>query len=151
LDGISLVPLLGGAMRARPAPMGFWQFPGVGRRVPSAQWMGELLEAQRSGKDLGIAERLCMDAGVIAKQYPENEFPGHAAWLDWPWKLHRIQNESQSVGFELYDLAHDPNETTNVAADHPDQVARMKAGLASWLSSVVQSLNGRDSAGEGRS
>jgi arylsulfatase A-like enzyme len=29
--------------------------------------------------------------------------------------------------FQLYDLAKDPGETTNLVTDHPDRVAKMKA------------------------
>ncbi|NIP69547.1 MAG: sulfatase-like hydrolase/transferase, partial [Planctomycetales bacterium] len=38
LDGISLVPLIAGEMRARPRPMGFWDYPAGGISTPSAEW-----------------------------------------------------------------------------------------------------------------
>jgi arylsulfatase A-like enzyme len=34
---------------------------------------------------------------------------------------------------ELYDIVHDPLETTNVAARRPDEAARLKAMLQAWL------------------
>jgi hypothetical protein len=77
--------------------------------------------------------RLFLDAGEIKEQYPEDSFPGHSAWLDWPWKLHRIEKKGEAR-LELY----------NLAARSPEQVKSMKARLEAWLQSVVQSLNGKD-------
>ena len=34
--------------------------------------------------------------------YPMDRLPGHAAWLDWPWKLDHIQDKTGSVVWELY-------------------------------------------------
>jgi arylsulfatase len=144
LDGISLVPLFDGQMKARPKPMGFWDYPVGGISTPSAKWMAELLEAQKHGDEVGDRARLRLDAGQIKKQYPEDDFPGHAAWLDWPWKLHRIEGKSGQVKLELYNLAKDPQEATDVAEEQKDRVAAMRADLEKWLASVVRSLNGKD-------
>ena len=46
--------------------------------------------------------------------------------------------------WELYDLAADPKETTDVAATKPERVASMREELNQWLVSVVNSLNGED-------
>ena len=63
-----------------------------------------LLEAQKKGEEIGDAKRLDMDAAEIKKIYPEDTFPAHAAWLDWPWKLHCIGGKK----VELYNLESDP-------------------------------------------
>ncbi|MBN2288501.1 MAG: sulfatase-like hydrolase/transferase, partial [Candidatus Glassbacteria bacterium] len=144
LDGISLVPLLDGKMKARPKPMGFWDYPVPGIGTPSKQWMTELLQAQRDGSEVGDSSRLRLEAGEISGQYPEDSFPGHAAWLDWPWKLHRIQDEDGGVRFELYNLADDPREQDNVLDRQQRRAESMKSGLNEWQESVVRSLNGRD-------
>lgn len=143
LDGISLVPLIEGRMQARPKPMGFWDHPTPGIRTPSRQWMAELHEAQKAGREIDDPSRLFPDAGRITTQYPADSFPGHAAWLDWPWKLHRIERKN-IVTFELYHLADDPHESDDLAAGAPEQVQRMKVSLETWLKSVVHSLNGGD-------
>ncbi|UCG50018.1 MAG: sulfatase-like hydrolase/transferase, partial [Phycisphaerales bacterium] len=143
LDGISLTPLIAGAMKARPKPMGFWDFAAGGKSVPSHKWMTELLEAQKAGRT-GDPARMRLDAGDITKQYPEDTFPGHAAWLDWPWKLHRIQDKKANVRWELYNLADDPAEQNNLLAQHGDRVRSMKFQLEAWLRSVLRSLNGKD-------
>ncbi len=143
LDGVSLVPLLDAKMDARPKPMGFWDHPTGGISTPSKQWMAELLEAQKAGKE-PVPARLDLDAGEIKRQYPEDSFPGHSAWLDWPWKLHRIEGKNGSVKLELYSLAGDPDEKQDLAGQQPERVESMRAAHEAWLLSVVRSLNGHD-------
>ena len=46
--------------------------------------------------------------------------------------------------FELFDLLDDPGETADVAQDHPELVAEMKAQLRHWVDSVEQSRLGKD-------
>jgi len=144
LDGISLVPLVEGKMKTRPKPMGFWDHPTGGISTPSQKWMTELLEAQKAGKESSEISRLRLDAGDITKQYPLDSFPGHAAWLDWPWKLHRIHSKKGDIKFELYNLADDSAEQNDLATQNADRVNSMKSQLENWLASVVHSLNGRD-------
>jgi len=144
LDGISLTSLIAGRMKSRPKPMGFWDHPTGGISTPSAKWMAELLAAQKAGDEVGDVSRLRLDAGKIAKQYPEDTFPGHSAWTDWPWKLHRIQDKKANVKWELYNLADDPEEQNNLLAQQSDRVISMKSQLEAWLKSVVRSLNGKD-------
>jgi len=145
LDGISLVPLLDGKMTKRPKGMGFWSHPTGGISTPSAKWMAELLAFQKTGAGPEHRERLRLDAAEIKTQYPEGSFPGHAAWLAWPWKLHRIQGKKgPGVKLELYNLATDPGEKKNLAAAQPDRVKALRAPLEAWLASVVRSLNGKD-------
>lgn len=143
LDGISLAPYISGRMSSRSRPMGFWDYPANGISVPSKQWMTQLLEAQKAGRDVYDRSRLRLDAGRITKQYPEDRYPGHAAWLDWPWKLHRIEVEN-NVKLELYNLAEDPGEEKDLVEQQANRVRSMKAELEDWQKSVVQSLNGKD-------
>jgi arylsulfatase A-like enzyme len=139
LDGISLVPL-----KTRPTPMGFWQHPTPGISTPSHAWMTELLNAQNDGTPLDKA-KLRLDAGKIKGGYAADLLPGHAAWLDGDWKLHRIADKSgKKLRWELYDLANDRNETTDVSAQHPERIRTMRAALEAWQQSVIRSLNGAD-------
>ena len=145
LDGISLVPLIDGTMEQRPEPMGFWHHPSAGILVPSAEWMGELLQAQQTNLTaVPDSFRLRLDAGDVSRQFPERSTTGHAAWLDWPWKLHRIENSEGEVAFELYDLERDPGEVDNLLGEQESRVGSMTAELEAWQSSVLGSLSGRD-------
>lgn len=144
LDGVSLVPLIDGKAKSRPKPIGFWDIKEAGIRTPSDEWMTELLALQKEGREETDPARLCLDAENIQKQYPEDSFPGHSAWLDWPWKLHRIQDKAGETKLELYNLADDPDEKTDLSATEADRVKSMRPGLEKWLTSVVRSLNGKD-------
>ena len=145
LDGVNLVPMLEGKDEPRPSPIGFWDYPAKGIPVPSKKWMDELLAAQAEGKEIDDPARLAPDAGKIGPEAPLNRFPGHAAWLDGHWKLHRLEDpKTHHVTFELYDLAADPDESHVLLAEQPERVPAMQHALEGWLESVVRSLNGAD-------
>lgn len=143
LDGVSLSPLIEGAMDDRDTPMGFWDYPegGVGRA--SDEMMADLYEAQQRGNILGDMSEMRLDSWRYPEEFPEDGYPGHAAWLDWPWKLHRIEEEGE-VTWELYNLSEDPEEQQDLTGDHPDRADSMKDALEGWQASVVQSLDGAD-------
>ena len=52
--------------------------------------------------------------------------------LDKNWKYH----VNKQTGDELYDLANDPNETTNVIAQHPEKAASMHKSVMEWFTSL---------------
>ncbi len=57
------------------------------------------------------------------------------------WKLLRAsgfgsQTPSDEVPFELYDLAVDPREMRDLASEHPEIIARMKAAYDRWFDDV---------------
>jgi len=138
-----LLPLLNGEIHERDQPMGFWSYPAAGIRTPSAQWMPELFEAQKQGNMVGDSARLRIEDIKIVP-YPMDSLPGHAAWLDWPWKLHRIQNETGLTTWELFDLEKDSMEQFNLVNMQTEKAASMKIMLEQWQHSVLNSLNGGD-------
>lgn len=146
LDGISLVPIIEGQQTARDKPIGFWNFQSGGIGTPHDKWAKDLLVAQQAGDEIGDKSRLVLDAAEIKRQYLEDSFPGHSAWNAWPWKLHRIQGKKEVVKWELYNLATDPQEATDLSKQDPERVQQMKLELDAWLASVTRSLNGKDYA-----
>jgi arylsulfatase A-like enzyme len=145
LDGTSLVSILDGKADSRSRPIGFWDHPTAGVGTPSKAWMDELLAEQAAGREPADPKKLFADAGKITTEYPLDRFPGHSAWLDGSWKLHRIENpKAAGVRWELYDLAADPKESRDRLAAEPERADRMKRELTAWLESVVRSLNGQD-------
>jgi arylsulfatase A-like enzyme len=139
LDGVSLLGVIEGRASVRGKPMGFWDYPEPGRGASSAA----LLQAQRrqeggeSPKEVPVWE--------ITKKYSEDVLPGHAAWTSEDYKLHRIAGAGgASAKYELYNLAKDANETTDLAAAEPERASRMKTELEAWQKSVIRSLNGED-------
>jgi len=147
LDGVSLMPILRGAERVQRGPIGFWDYDVRGISTPSAKLMAELLEAQKAGDIDGDDKYVRTDAAKITKQYPKDSHIGHSAWLDWPWKLHRIENRKNGkVRYELYNLEQNPMEKDSVIDNHPDRAASMRKALDTWLDDVTDSLNGADYA-----
>jgi hypothetical protein len=87
--------------------------------------------------------------GQIDRQYRTDTLPGHAAWIDGDYKLHRapVKKNNGEFAYELYHLGDDPKEQQNLLGStkkFAKRVDRMKAGLAAWQKSVVNSLNGGD-------
>ena len=143
LDGVSLGPVFEGKTVTRKG-MGFWDFNAKGISTPSAKWMGELLQAQKTGKDLPPHQSSQDAAKLPEKKYSTTSFPGHSAWNYGGFKLHRIEAKNGKITWELYNLTNDPYEKQNLADSKPGTVEQMKKPLNTWLISVVNSLNGAD-------
>ena len=111
--------------------------------------MGELLKAQQAGGDLQSHQSSQRAAQLPSPAYPLDQYPGHAAWIDGDWKLHRIAGKQGAVAWELYNLAADPAEQSDLAATEGQRMQQMQVKLEAWLKSVVQSLNGNDFAQSG--
>ena len=124
--------------------MGFWTYQAKGRGRKSRAMLEVLRQEQLAGK-----QKPAEPEGQIDRQYPIDTLPGHAAWIDGDYKLHRAPMKKKSIEFayELYHLGDDPKEQQNLLGSTKKLVARvdrMKAGLARWQKSVVNSLNGGD-------
>jgi hypothetical protein len=144
LDGVSLLPVMKGRPQVRE-PMGFWSYDRFAGRSENKTLLSDLLKRQQKGEAVvSSREDLCLDAGVIETIMPADDFYGRSAWLDWPWKLHRIEKENEPIVFELYNLEADPMEENDIAAQHVDRVESMKVQLESWMQSVIRSQNGGD-------
>lgn len=91
-----------------------------------------------------------------AKAIPFTTRGGHAALLDWPYKLHTKPVAGRGKGKKgggealanvlLYDVSKDPKETIDLAAQEPSRVAKMTAELDGWKASVERSFSGADYA-----
>ncbi len=141
-DGIDLAPVIESKTSSRP-PIGFWFGLQSGQATWSDRILKAIMQAQQSGQPTPHPERLRKDVDEYP-QFPEDKFVGHAAWLDWPWKLHR--KEQQGIRFELYNLEKDPMEAADLAdkPEHEKRLGEMKTALENWQLSVTRSLNGKD-------
>lgn len=148
LDGVDVSPVFaGGGMDRRPKPMGFWHRFEGGQATWSDRILKAILEKQREGAPTPHDPQRMQKDTAEFPAHPEGSAKGHAAWTDWPWKLHRIQGDR----YELYHLADDPMETHDLAGDpeHRDRFERMRRELDGWMRGVVRSLNGEDYAEQG--
>ena len=122
--------------------MGFWHQFQQGQSTWSDRIQKAIMEKQQAGAPLPHNEhRIRKDVDAFP-QFDEDIATGHAAWNDWPWKLHRING----MKYELYNLANDPMESRDLSSD-PDQQTRVESmtrDLNAWMRSVIRSLNGRD-------
>ncbi len=142
LDGMDVSGVFDGSMVRRVKPMGFWHNFQGGQSTRSDAILKEIMEKQQAGAPLPHnQERMSKDVAEFP-QYPEDTVRGHAAWNDWPWKLHRIKGKT----YELYNLEVDPMEQTDLST-HPEykqRFERMQKELDAWMRSVVRSTNGAD-------
>jgi len=142
LDGVSLLPVMYGRAQKRTKGMGFWRQDVMGQSTFSDKIVKEMMKAQAAGRSPAIPERLKKDIEEFP-QHSLSKLPGHAAWLQWPWKLHKIQRKGVEV-FELYNLEEDSMEAKDLSASQPERLSKMKAMILQWQQSVVNSLNGKD-------
>ena len=68
-----------------------------------------------------------------------------AAWVDYPFKL--ISSKFREGTFELYDLRHDPQETTDLITREPAVAKRLIEAFQAWNASVDRSVAGADHPG----
>ncbi len=67
---------------------------------------------------------------------------GRIALIDNDLKI--VRNDRDNDGYEVFDLAADPNETTDISAERPDETARLREAVEAWNASVEASANGAD-------
>ena len=85
---------------------------------------------------------------LLTRELPRREKPipfrfgSKAAWIDNDYKL--LTNDLQRGPFELYNLADDAKEATDVSDEERERHERMKAALLNWNQSVDASFVGRD-------
>lgn len=143
LDGMDISGIFSGRMKQRNKPMGFWHDFQTGQSTRSDTVLKTIFKKQQAGAPVPHnPSRMRKDVDEFPP-FPVDCTTGHAAWLDWPWKLHRI-NETET--YELYNLKEDGMEATDLSEhpEHQQRVEVMKKALDTWSRSVVGSINGAD-------
>ena len=90
--------------------------------------------------------------GLLTQELGEREKPipfscfGNTALLDNNYKLLHIgkRRDNGPKSFELYNLADDPRETTNLMQKNPAVAKRMQAAMKAWKQSMQASFAGKD-------
>jgi arylsulfatase A-like enzyme len=142
LDGIDVSDIIYAKVMKRSKAMGFWHNIQGGQVTWSDRVLKGIMKQQRAGAPLPHdPSRIRKDVDEFP-QFPEDCATGHAAWLDWPWKLHRIDGNQ----FQLYNLEQDPMEANDLsrAAEQRPRFEKMKKEQDAWMRSVMRSLNGKN-------
>ncbi len=149
LDGISLKTLIvDGTITERPSPIGFWKYSS-GAESKNGRWIPEELARGTTPTTRNPAIDFLNYKHPVAKT---GNFGGEAAWTDNQYKLvvsgakskAKMKEGQSNFQASLFDLEADPGETTDIAANHPEIVQRMRAELETWQRSVEKSLSGAD-------
>lgn len=141
LDGVDLTPIIAEEKSQRPG-IGFWFGTMGGQATWNDRIIKTLMVAQQEGKPNPLPQRLLKNVNDFP-EYPDGFGRGHAAWLEWPWKFHRIERKDK-IKLELYNLEDDPTESNNLVDQLPDRVDQMLKTLRNWQASVLASHEGSD-------
>jgi arylsulfatase A-like enzyme len=149
LDGQDVLPIVEGHAEGRAKGLGFWTYPIKGRGMKSSEILTALAkeQAEEPSPKTPATELIDEDVELHSAKYPENSFPGHAAWVDGRYKLHWIPAANAAGGeaeIALFDLESDREETNDLSQSDPERTAKMTAELRAWQESVLRSLNGAD-------
>lgn len=144
LDGINLGPVFDGTMTSRPKPICFWNFRGAKRpgQKPEPYIDPEL---QKGTTPLVKLMRGIPYRNFVNNRYTdtlEGDFEGPRVILDNDLKL--VVDGSKDSGVELFNLAEDPGEKTNILKSNPELAKDLQARLRTWQESVLHSLQGKD-------
>jgi len=152
LDGLSLKPLIEGRMRERPQPVYFWEFD-ASRERNREPYLALSLQAGTTPTATERDGKLTRDfQNFRHPRIEDGDYAGQAAVLGNRYKLVVDGPEGRGAARrrpagskrELFDLAADRGETTNLASSKPEIAAEMERGLRVWQKSVLTSLTGAD-------
>lgn len=129
MDGMSLVPALGGAKVApRPAFAESELWIGIQPDLPNElrfpyPEFTEYSDVEGDHDDMIALKSEFEHVTLVAR---------HRMVRDGAWKLIYIPT-AKGVVYKLFDTVRDPENLTDVAADHPEEVSRLKALLWAWM------------------
>jgi arylsulfatase A-like enzyme len=146
LDGVDLTGVLDGRIDERPKPLCFWEY-NVTRLAASKPipWIDP--ELQR-----GTTPLVKLMAGKATRDFTNFRHPaitqddllGPRAIIDGRFKLVLHEQRNGSSQRELFDLAADPAETTNLFDQQSARADQLQSRLRQWQDSVLHSLTGAD-------
>jgi len=148
LDGIDLTPLIDGRMSKRSKPHCVWSFnTGPVARSKPEPYIEPTLQK-------GTTPLAKKSGGKSTRDFTNYHHPaitdadylGPRSIIDGDHKLVIHETKNGSAKLELFDLASDPAEKTNLIDQQPELAGKLRAGLREWQDSVLKSLTGADYA-----
>lgn len=149
LDGIDLTPLVDGTMTARPGPLCFWEF-NVGRFAGTSPLPYVDPEQQKGTTPLVKKMNGKATRDFLNYRHPEiieADYVGPRAIIEGDFKLVIHERKNAEPLHELFNLATDPAEKTNLLNEQPALAAKLQSQLRDWQQSVLKSLRGGDYGG----
>jgi arylsulfatase A-like enzyme len=145
LDGISLRPLIEGAMSERPRPIGFWDYATGSITANPQPYIAPPLQEGTTPLVKMLEGRYTRNFQNFHKpDISDNDYHGTRVWLDNRYKLIVASQPGGQATKELYDVRNDPAEKQNVIAEKAEHAESMERQLLDWQRSVLHSLTGAD-------
>ena len=146
LDGVNLAGVLDGQATVRPTPLCFWEFntEPLLRSNPKP-WIEPRLQT-------GTTPLVKLMAGKATRDFTNFRQPaltdedslGPRAIVDGRFKLVVHEDQTGKSHSELFDLAVDPAEKSNLFHEQPALAEKLQSRLRGWQNSVLHSLSGAD-------
>ena len=148
LDGVDVSGVFDGSLTERPNPLYFWEY-NTGRLARSKPEPYIDPELQKGTTPLvkKMGNKATRDFSNF-RQPPmtDEDYLGPRAVIDGKYKLGIHESKSGEPRYEMFDLAADPAEKTNLYEQKPARAEKLNASLKSWQQSVLHSLSGADYA-----
>ncbi len=146
LDGIDLAEVLDGQATERPGPLYFWEFntSRLGQADPEP-WID--LELQQGTTPLVklMGNKATRDfKNFRHPAVTDADYLGPRAIIDGRFKLVVHELKNGKVKHEIFDLAADPAESTDLLDQQSAVAEKLRAQLHDWQRSVLHSLSGAD-------
>lgn len=144
IDGTDLLPVIDGKMTERPKPLWVWQFDAA--HLDKAE---PYIDQQLQQGTTPLAKKA---AGKATRDFSnfrhttitDADYLGPRAIIDGRYKLVIHEPKKGAPKQELFDLAEDPAEKTNLLEHQPDIAKKLQSELHDWQQSVLHSLTGSD-------
>lgn len=143
IDGVDLMPLIGGKMTERPKPLYFWECS-IGKADEDPYIDPKLQEGTTP-----LAKKM---GGKATRDFTnfkhptitEVDFLGPRAIIDGNMKLVINETKKGDPKLELFDLGTDAAEKTNIIEQQPAIADKLKTQMREWQETVLHSLTGAD-------
>lgn len=148
IDGIDLMPLIEGTMTARAKPLYFWEYNSNNLRrakpTPAPYIDPELQKGTTPLAKLAGGKATRDFLNFRQPWITDEDYLGPRAIIDGNHKLVIHEAKDGGAKLELFDLAADPAEKTDLLAKEPELVRKLQSEMHDWQQSVLNSLTGAD-------
>lgn len=148
IDGIDLMPLIDGAMTARAKPLFFWEYNTNNLRsvkpAPAPYIDPELQKGTTPLAKLAGGKATRDFQNFRQPRITHEDYLGPRAIIDGNHKLVIHEAKDGKAKLELFNLAADPAEMTDLLAKEPELARKLQSEMHDWQQSVLNSLTGAD-------